>query len=111
MSQRIDARRNSKSFPSRILSRIGNTWIPYEKNRLQLNGGTSHENPDEISVVPDSAQTPWIYLVTGRAGRTLAGELNNLGVIPKMSAATPPLRVAQNTDSDETLVQRTNHSK
>jgi len=32
-------------------------------------------------VVPDSAQTPWIYVVPGRAGRTLAGELNNLGVI------------------------------
>ena len=74
-----NAGRKSKSFASRILSRIGNGWIPYEKNGLQLNGGTSHENPDEISVVPDSAQTPWIYLVPGRAGRTLAGELDNLG--------------------------------
>jgi hypothetical protein len=71
--------------------------------------GTSHENSDDIPVVPDLTQTPWIYLVPGGAGRTLAGELSNLGgdAIPEMSAATPPLRVAQNTDSDDTPVQRT----
>ena len=63
-------------------------------------------------MVPDFAQTPWLYLGPGGAGRTLASKVNNLGgdPIPEMSAATPPLRVAQNPDSDDTPVQRTGHS-
>jgi hypothetical protein len=72
----------------------------------------SHENPDDISVVSDFAQTPWIYDVPGGAGCALAGELNNLGghPTPEMTVATPLSRVAQNADSDHTPVQRTGHS-
>ena len=42
----------------------------------------------------------------------MAGEVNNLGGDPvhEMIAATPLLRVAQNTDSDDTPVQRTGYS-
>ena len=63
-------------------------------------------------MVPDFAQTPWIYVVPGGAGRALASELNNLGgdPVPEMIAATPLLRVAQNTDSDDTPVQRAGYS-
>jgi formate hydrogenlyase transcriptional activator len=41
-------------------------------------------------VVPDFAQTPWIYGVAGGTGRALAGELNNT---PEMTAATPVFRL------------------
>ena len=63
-------------------------------------------------MVPDLAQTPWIYLVPGGAGCALVSELNNLGgdPVPEMSAASPLLRVAQNPDSDDTAVQITGHS-
>ena len=71
-----------------------------------------YENSEHVSVVPDFAQASWIYIVSGSAGRAVAGELNDLGgdPVPEMNAATPLLRVAQNTDSDDTPVQRTSHS-
>jgi len=73
---------------------------------VEVNG---HENSERISVVPDFAQASWIYIVPGSAGRAVAGELNNLegDPVPEMIAATPLLRVAQNTDCDDTPVQRT----
>ena len=47
----------------------------YKKNGSQPSRGSSHENANDISVVPDFAPTLSIYGVPGGAGRALAGAL------------------------------------
>ena len=57
-------------------------WARLEIPRLctkrtdrSLVGGERHANADDISMVSDFAQTPWIYPVPGIARGTLAGAL------------------------------------
>jgi hypothetical protein len=65
-----------EGFPSRILGPSGHIWVTTrQRNGSQPRKGSSHENANDISVVPDFTPTLSIYGVPGGAGRALAGAL------------------------------------
>ena len=65
-----------EEFPKPDSRPIGHIWVAtYKKNGSQPSRGSSHENANYISVVPDFAPTLSIYGVPGGAVRALVGAL------------------------------------
>jgi hypothetical protein len=83
-SRQCKASRTSKNLPNRILCWIGNIWATKQKNDSSLRG-CSHENANDVSVVPDFTPALSIYGVPSNAGRTLAWRTKQ----PRSNPAVP----------------------